>query len=135
MFTFIDYSGKMPEYKTESGKTPAVRSGKFVQIRHDDDEYIVFAPKALCKYHAHIVEEFANDPGFDLTIMRNNQGSFFDDIDWRIIGGGKMLIDTGNRILQLGGDSKAYGAFDRSVIVTKLSSVPQFKDYKIELLK
>ncbi len=134
MFTFIDYSGKIPESQIETSDAQAARNGKFVQIRHDNDEYIVFAPKALCKYHAHIIEEFASDPGFDLTTRRTNQGSFFHDLKWRILGGGKMQIDVENRTLLLSGDSKVYGAFDRSVIVSRLSEVPQFRDYKIELL-
>ena len=133
MFTFIDYTGKMPQSQPETSDPRAVRGGKFVQIRHDDDEYIVFAPKALCKYHAHIIEEFASDPGFDLTTRRTDQGSYFHDLKWRILGGGKMQIDIENRTLLLSGDSKAYGAFDRSVIITKLSEVPQFRDYKILL--
>jgi hypothetical protein len=61
---FVDYTQL---YYQEVAKTavPAVLSGKFVRIRSESTDYLVFAPKEFTKYHANIVERFCIDRGIE----------------------------------------------------------------------
>jgi len=53
----IDYS---EIYYSSVAKTamPDKLTGKFVQIRNDNTEYLIFSPKEFTPYHANLVEQF-----------------------------------------------------------------------------
>jgi len=56
-FTLIDYA--TPFYKAPSGGLmPQIRSGKFIQVRHMEEEYLIMSVKDLTAYHANIAERF-----------------------------------------------------------------------------
>jgi len=130
MTHFIDLSHESQECATGNAPPPS-HEGKFVQIRNDTDEYLVFAPKGLCKYHSHIVETFASLQNID--IRENDKGDtvYFVDSMWEIVGGGKMKIDRNNRSIELGGLSQAYGPFDTAGLKSRLT--PSFEGYTINV--
>ena len=60
----IDYTSL---YYTSIARTavPSLVSGKFVQIRKENELYLVLSPKEMTKYHANIIERFCMDKGIE----------------------------------------------------------------------
>lgn len=132
MIRFVDYSRAFYE-DIEKVPVPGIREGKFVQIRHGDDEFVVFSPKGLCKYHSHIVGHFAKSEGLTVSTSRDRDAVEFDDPAWRILGGGKMLIDDNDKRIALGGSSQVYGSFERPGLGEKLGDIDEFVKYEVNL--
>ena len=132
MLEFIDYS---EAYYAQIEKTivPQIREGKFVQIADGNQEYLVFAPKGLCKYHSHIVERFAELRGLSLSRDRSGETVGIDDPDWRILGGGRMRIDQVDKRAVLEGSSQAYGPFRRTGLTEKISALAEFGSFTVSL--
>ena len=57
--TIIDYSQLYYKIMRKT-VVPWQRGGKFVQIRHGNNEYLIFSPKGLSSYLADIVERFSD---------------------------------------------------------------------------
>lgn len=112
-------------------KLPPVRSGKFVQIRHDGEEYIVLAPKDYAPFHANIIEKFCQESCIS--------GGYYDDgrafrihaSGWLIVGGGKFEIDTEGKSLRLYDESLIYGKFDDSGLAQRLQTTTELTGYTI----
>jgi len=121
MTHFVAISQSDPRLQTD--ESSGLRDGKFVQIRDSSDEYLVFAPRGMCKYHSNIVEQFAEFR--DIEIRRNKTGEtvYFADPNWEIVGGGKMRINTAEKSIEIGGVSQAYGPFDGVGLRTRLAEV------------
>jgi len=131
-FELIDYS---PLYYTEIAKTdvPPIIIGKFVQIRNESMEYLVFSPKDFTKYHANIVERFCLDKGLEGSY--DPDGKRFDiyDQEWVVVGGGKFEIDTTKQTIRFYDDSMAYGKFDSRGLPERVSSIYAYSGYAIML--
>lgn len=126
-FTFIDYSADAyPE-----GVVPRERRGKFIQIRNDGHEFLVFAPKELCVFHANIAERFF--AGLGLTGRYNAKRDAFTPRapGWTIVGGGHFSADDVKQELSLSGVSLAYGRFDPRGLLGHLSGVKELAGYRI----
>lgn len=110
---------------------PEKYSGKFVQIWHEGDEYIVLSPKEFKKYHANIVEIFSKDRG--LAGAYDSEQKRFDifEPEWKIMGGGKFEVDKKERILRLYDDSMAYGRFNDEGLAERLAGTEEFLNYRI----
>ena len=130
MIRFIDYS---PDYfeQLENTTVPKIREGKFVRIVKGEEEYVVFSPKGLCKYHSHIVERFAELRNLAVSTNQDKETVEFDDTDWRIVGGGKMKIDDAGKTIELGGSSQAYGPFERTGLTERLAELSEFSRYTV----
>jgi hypothetical protein len=122
---FIDYT---PLYYTSVAGTPVPPhvSGKFVQIRNEKTEYLVFAPKEFMKYHAGIVERFCLDKGVEGSYDSGKKRYEIFDRSWTVAGGGKFELDRDRMTLRLFDDSMAYGKFDRTGLAEKLLAFPDF---------
>jgi hypothetical protein len=131
-FELIDYS---PLYYTEIAKTdvPPIIIGKFVQIRNESMEYLVFSPKDFTKYHANIVERFCLDKGLEGSYDPDGKRYDIYDREWDIVGGGKFEIDTTKQTIRLFDDSMAYGKFDSRGLPEKVSSIRAYSGYAIML--
>jgi hypothetical protein len=129
---FIDYS---EIYYSSVAKTsaPNKRNGKFVQIRNNITEYLVFSPKELTPYHANLVERFCIEKVLDGSY--NDKGKRFDIYDpaWVIIGGGKFEIDKAEKYIRLYDNSMAYGKFDSKGLKEKILSIDEMSDYKVQI--
>jgi hypothetical protein len=108
-------------------------TGKFVQIRHNNAEYLIFSPKEFAKYHADIVKRFCRDKGIDGVY--NDQLKRFDihDPSWNILGGGKFEIDQEKGILRLYDNSMAYGRFNAAGLKEKILASKEMTGYSIEI--
>ena len=135
IFELIDYSDSY--YREILGQElPEVRSGKFVQIRDEEEgrEYLVLSPKGLSAYHANIVERFCRlgrKIGGDYTPKKD---SFrIRDSSWSVTGGGSWMIDSKNRILDLAGASQAYGRFDPRGLKSRILALGDMAGYTVRI--
>lgn len=130
MTHFVDLSLANSQRGTEN--SPGLREGKFVQIKGGSDEYVVFAPKGMCKYHSHIVEQFAALRQIATRTNSTGDTIYLVEQNWEIVGGGKMRINSSEKAIEVGGSSKAYGSFDTSRLGKTLASA--FDGYEIIVL-
>ena len=126
---YIDYA---PVYFKEHKKRfPNHYSGKFVQLRNNSREYLVFSPKELTRYHADIIERFCADR--EVPGVYDNTNKRFDiiDIAWKVIGGGKFVVNKKKKHLRLYDNSMAYGRYDRRGMKEKILSIDEFAKYEV----
>jgi len=128
---FVDYSEVY--YLGVATALPDRRAGKFVQLRHDNAEYLVFSPKELTAYHADIVERFCLEK--DIPGVYNLQSKRFiiHDPEWVVVGGGKFEINAVQRYVLLYDNSMAYGRFDPHGLEDKIRGTEELKDYEVEI--
>ncbi len=128
--TLIDY---IPFYYTFLSKEPAppIITGKFVQIRHGNNLYLVFSPGELSKYHANIVERFCTDKGLDGSYDSERKRYDVNDHDWIVAGGGKFAIDRKQKTIKLYDDSMVYGKFSSKGLKDAIGSFREFSDFTI----
>ncbi len=128
---FIDYT---PLYFREVVGSPVPHSvsGKFVRIRNDSADYLVFSPKEFTKFHSNIVERFCLAKGIEGSY--DAEGKRFDiaDMAWTVAGGGKYEIDRDKKTIKVYDTSMAYGAFDREWIRETLRAVPEFSGFAVQ---
>lgn len=110
---------------------PAVRNGKFVQVRHGDTEYLVLSPKECSPYHADILERFCRERSIEGAYQEGKKRFDIRDAEWVIQGGGKFEINEKKRHLRFYGDSMAYGRFDEKGLVDKVRQADMLKNYKV----
>ncbi len=129
---FIDYTYL---YFSTIAKTevPPVINGKFVQIRNESTEYLVFSPKEFTKYHAGIVERFCLDKGIEGGY--DSEGKRYDIFDhaWIVAGGGKYEIDRNKKTIKLYDDSMVYGKFDIQGLREKILSLPDLSVFAVRI--
>ena len=125
---FISYFST--QGKSIGGVKTEIREGKFVQIKNGSNQFIVFAPTSPFTYHSHIVAKFAEDMG--IMTFETDKGIEFRDTGWKIIGGGKMRVDSEARKVEVWGASQAYGQFDRT-IEHELGNSVELKDYELSI--
>jgi hypothetical protein len=129
---FIDYSEVY--YSTVAGTDmPDRRAGKFVQIRNNNTEYLIFSPKEFTRYHADIVERFCTERG--IVGLYNNTNKRFDILDpgWVVIGGGKFEMVRTTKYIRLYDDSMVYGRFDTKGLKKKILLIKGFSDYVVQI--
>jgi len=127
---FVDYS---EIYYQDVAKTAVLekRTGKFVQIRNNDTEYLVFSPKELTPYHAGLVERFCADKGLKGSYDDKNKSFEVHEPDWVVVGGGKFEIDNTEKCIRLYDDSMAYGRFDSKGLKEKIHSIFELTGYAV----
>jgi len=131
-FELIDYS----EYyfkKIANEPVPAIRGGKFVQIRNGKREYLVLSPARLSMYHANIVERFSALNDLDGHWNSGKTVYAIVDPSWTIVGGGRWAIDSGNKTLDLDSSSQAYGRFDPAGLAARILSLDAMKGYAVRI--
>lgn len=128
-FIFLDYS---EEIQKTCSDPAAKRSGKFVQIRSGDTEFIVFSCSQLHPYHANIVERFCHQKsGIKGHYTPKRDNFIIESPGWEVAGGGKWELDEKNKSIRLTGGSMAYGPFERAGLKENLSRAKP--GYSIEI--
>jgi len=129
---FIDYSHLY--YKAIAHtEAPPVISGKFVQIRNEATEYLVFSPKEFTKYHANIVERFCLDKGIEGDYDTESKRYVITDRAWTVAGGGKYEIDVKRKTIKLYDNSMAYGKFETQGLKKKILSLREFSVFTVRI--
>ncbi len=126
----IDYA-KLYYREVLRTEVPSVISGKFVQIRHEPTEYLVFSPKEFTKYHANIVERFCTDNGLEGSYDTKKNRFAIADRAWSVMGGGKYEMDAARKTIRLYDDSLAYGKFDKQNMTDKILSFAEFTGFTV----
>jgi hypothetical protein len=129
---FIDYSAQYYG-KAEGNPLPNKRSGKFVQIRNKDTEYLVLSPRGLAAYHANIAERFFLSMGITGTYNGKRDHYKVKNPSWVVAGGGVWEIDEGAGRLRLSGTSMAYGKFNARGLAGRLRSVSSLSGYDVRI--
>ncbi len=129
-FFYLDYS-EAYFVTLMQRELPAVRRGKFVQLRKDDEEYVVLSPKQLSTYHGNIVERFLLKLDVSGEWNRKRDAFTLYDRSWTIVGGGHFVIDDEQRTLDFSGVSQAYGPYDPQGLRERLAGAPKLKGYAI----
>src|SRR5574341_93762 len=121
-FVFIDYTDL---YFSVVGKAaiPAKTGGKFVRIRNEADDYLVFSPKEFAKYHANILERFCLDRGLEGNYDPEGKRYDIADRSWVVLGGGTFEVDREGKKPRLFDDSMAYGKFETQGLKEAISSL------------
>jgi len=128
----IDYSGLDDPGGAKASRQDK-RSGKFVQIRKGDAEYLVFSSREIAPYHAHIVERFCLERGIRGTHEGEGKRFSIYEPGWTVVGGGKFEIDKEYEYIRLYDDSVAYGKFDRAGLKEKMHSLCEFHDLEVRI--
>ncbi len=128
----VDYSVM---YYRDVAKTdpPAVRNGKFVQLRHGDTEYLVLSPKEYSPYHADILERFCRERSIDGAYVEGKKRFDIHDPEWVVRGGGKFVIDETKRHIRFYDNSMAYGRFDQRGLEKKVLQTDMLKGFKVTI--
>lgn len=131
-FIFIDYSDI---YYKKITKTviPWQRQGKFVQIRHENNEYLIFSPKKFSSSHADIVERFCISMKIDGFYNKKQYKYEIRNPVWTVVGGGKWIINEKDRMLHLFDDSGVYGKFDVTALKERILKLGKMSNYKVQI--
>ena len=131
-FVLIDYSDTHFE-SLQKKSVPHKRTGKFVQIRHYDTEYLLLSPIELSTYHANIAERFFSQK--DIKGRFNRKRDQFEALDpeWKVVGGGTWSINERDKTLELSGSSQAYGKYDRRGLREKIFRVKHLECYQVKV--
>lgn len=129
-FSVVDYAHCLSA-SGASGKVHPGCSGKFVQIRNNHAEYLVFSLTASTPYHANIAERFLGEHG--VSGRYNAKRDFFgiEEEGWSITGGGMWQINVKGKTLKLSGSSQAYGRFEAGGIEEKIRTATGLKEFRI----
>jgi hypothetical protein len=113
---------------------PDKNEGKFVQLINDSaEEYFVFSPKEVSRYHADIVGRFCAERGIPGVYDNTHKRFDIHDPEWAVVGGGKFAIDRRKKQLRLYDDSMAYGKFSGEGLKEKILSLPAFSGYNVSV--
>ena len=126
----VDYSGS---FRNTGQASLPKRSGKFIQIRTGDTEYLVFSTADLSQYHANISERFFTDHGVWGTYNSKRDFYRIDDPAWEIVGGGAWSADYDSKTLHLSGISQAYGRFDEAGLHTRVKAFREFHGFNVTI--
>jgi hypothetical protein len=111
---------------------PTVISGKFVRIRGEAADYLVFSPKAYAKYHANIVDRFCADKGIKGSYNKEGAKFIIADAAWEVLGGGKYDLDRNKKTIKLYDNSMAYGKFDRQWLQEAMRSISDVEGFTVQ---
>jgi hypothetical protein len=113
---------------------PDKNEGKFVQLLNNSgEEYLVFSPKEVSRYHADIVGRFCAERGIPGVHNATHKRFDIHDPEWAVIGGGKFAIDRLKKHLRLYDDSMAYGKFNGKGLKEKILSLSAFSGYNVRV--
>lgn len=129
---YIDYTQL---YYTAVVKTeiPPAISGKFVRIRNESTDYLVFSPRDFTKYHANIVERFCLDNGVEGKYDPEHKRYEIYDQAWVVTGGGKFELDKKRKTIKLHDESMAYGKFDPLGLRETILAQPEFTGFSVRI--
>jgi hypothetical protein len=127
---FIDYT-RLYYSAIATVEVPLAISGKFVRIRNESTDYLVFSPKEFTKYHANIVERFCFDKGIEGGYDPERKRYDILDQAWVISGGGKYQIDKKGKVIRLYDESMAYGKFELPGLRETLLGVPELTGFTV----
>ena len=104
----------------ESAASQTEYEGKFLQLRWHGQEYLVFAPQTLHRYHNQLLAHFLADHAIPHRWL-NQEKLQIDGPKVTVIGGGRFRVNTLTATLLLWDNSQAYGRFEESDLPNKIA--------------
>jgi len=98
-----------------------VRQGKFLQLMWRGQEYLIFAPSELHRYHNQILAHFLTDNAVPHRWVTRERLEFAHPA-LVVIGGGRFRVSTGEEALALWDDSQVYGRFQAPGLMDKIAA-------------
>ncbi len=95
--------------------------GKFLQLVLRDQEYLLFAPTELHRYHNQILSHFLEDNAISYQWITDVRLEV-DYPELVVIGGGRFCVDTVEKALVLWDNSQIYGRFDERALAEKIGA-------------
>lgn len=110
-----------PNQGPDAPPAQSVQTGKFIQLRLDSQEYLVFAPLESHQYHNQILAHFLEKCSIphrwiDGTKLR------VDAPGLAVLGGGRFRADATEKVLELWDNSQAYGRFAEQGLADKIAA-------------
>ncbi len=132
-FVIVDYCGF--SRPPAAGQMAAGRiTGKFVQIRNVDTEYLIFSPVDLTRYHADLVEKFCEERDITGSYVEERRRYDIHDPGWIVVGGGKFETDKTKKSIILYDNSMAYGRFDPKGLKEKIHQTKELANYTVKIM-
>lgn len=100
---------------------PRAYEGKFLQLVLRDTEYLVFAPRALHRFHNQILAGFLAERDIPSRWI-GEQTLEVNAPDLAVIGGGRFRVDNDTGTLELWDNSQAYGRFEERGLPGKIAA-------------
>jgi hypothetical protein len=99
------------EYTPFAGQArPLEYQGKFLQLVLRAQEYLVFAPAEIHRYHNQILAHFLEDNSIPCKWLSREELEVKSP-DLAVLGGGRFRVNTEKKTLDLWDNSQAYGRF------------------------
>lgn len=96
-------------------------AGKFLQFTWRGQEYLIFAPFELHRYHNQILGHFLADNAVAHRWV-TKQTLDVGDPELAVTGGGRFRVNLNRKVLELYDNSLAYGRFDESRLPDKIAN-------------
>lgn len=112
---------------------PSHITGKFLQLTHDDTEYLIFSPKEITPYHADILERFCCERDIKGTYDTGRKCYTADALSLTVVGGGKFEIDTAVKSIRIYDNSMAYGKFNPYGLKEKILGLKELAGYSVTI--
>ncbi len=104
------------------GSLPPRIAGKFLQVRLDGEEWLVFAPRQRHRFHNQLLAELLAERGTPYRWEGGGTVLAFEDEGVEVVGGGRFEADTEARTLVLWDESAAYGRFDAEGLAERIAA-------------
>jgi hypothetical protein len=95
--------------------------GKFLQLTWHGQEYLIFAPFGLHRYHNQILGHFLEDHAVPHRWVTKEKLEV-DALEPVVVGGGRFRVNTEQETLYLWDDSQVYGRFDERSLLEKIAA-------------
>ena len=118
-FTIVDYR-QVYFVVLNNGHIPPRCRGKFVLVSNRDEQFAVFSPGGMSRFHADIVERFLSLRGVTGQYNAKRDHYNCNSSEWEIQGGGHWELDEEKGRLLIFGRSQAYGRVDLDELATRL---------------
>jgi hypothetical protein len=97
------------------------QEGKFIQLVLDGQEYLVFAPRELHRFHNQILARFLEEQNIPHHWILD-QELVIEHPGLAVTGGGKFRVDPRSGTLELWDNSQVYGRFDEQGLAAKIAA-------------
>ncbi|HEY5995965.1 MAG TPA: hypothetical protein VIU29_03050 [Candidatus Deferrimicrobiaceae bacterium] len=110
-------------------------SGLFLQIRVEDEEYLVLTSESLAHDHAAVVERFCARMRlpFETVYGPGKCRYIVGEPGWEIVGGGGWTRDPAGKWVELSGCSPTYGPFNPEGLQENMRAIPGWAHVDIRL--
>ena len=116
-----------------TGTDPGTCEGKFLQLVLQGQEYLVFSPASMHRYHNQILARFLHDLGV-AHHWATEERLEYDTSKAQVRGGGRFRLSRHERTLELWDDSHVYGRFDDHGLAEGIANAGRpWSDYRVTI--